>query len=59
MKPVVKYRLAHYRRNKIPVFDIRLENVSRPVKERIEGVRQAVFRATVLAKQYNCKCEKG
>jgi hypothetical protein len=59
MKPIVKYKLAHYRRNKIPVFEIRLENVSRPLKEQVEGFRQAVLRATALSRRYQCKCEKG
>ena len=59
MKPIVKYKLAHYHRNKIPVFEIRLENVSRPVKELVEGTRQAVLRATALSRRYRCNCEKG
>lgn len=59
MKPVVKFKLAYCRRSKIPVFEIRLENVNTPIKERIEGTRRAALRATILSRQYNCKCERG
>ncbi|MEW6674095.1 MAG: hypothetical protein AB1427_20570 [Thermodesulfobacteriota bacterium] len=58
-KPIVKYKLVHYRRDKIPVFEIRLENVRRPLKEQVEGFRQAVLRATALSRRHHCKCEKG
>jgi len=58
-KPIVKYKLVHHCRNKIPVFEIRLENAGRPVREHVEGIRQAVLRATALSRRHGCKCEKG
>lgn len=57
MKPVVKYKLAGYRRDRIPLFDIRLENTQFTISERVEGLKQAVIRANILCRQYDCRCE--